>query len=271
MTLRRGVFHFLQAYGYPLIFLAVLAENLGLPLPSFALLLAAASMARELDFSLAGLIALAVLAALIGDAVWYVLGRQQGRPILRTLCSLSLNPDSCVSRTENLFSRHGLKSLLVAKFLPGLNTVAPPLAGMLKVSPLRFAAFDLAGTGLWAGSAAALGWAFRAQVMSLLNWLDAVGRMGLLVLAVLLSGWLVFKWAERRRFYRLLDRSRITAPELKGMLERGENVVVVDLRSDLTYAAEGLKIQGALHIPPREFERRYADIPAGRTVVMYCT
>ncbi len=265
------MFHFLQAYGYPLVFLAVLVENLGLPLPSFALLLVAVAMARQLHFSLAWLIVLAVLAALLGDVVWYTLGRLQGRPILRTLCSLSLNPDSCVSRTENLFSRHGLKAMLVAKFFPGLNTVGPPLAGMLKISPLRFAAFDLAGTGLWAGSAAALGWIFRAQVMVLLDWLRAVGRMGVLVLVVVLAGWLIFKWVERRRFYRLLERSRITAPELKGMLERGEAVVVVDLRSDLTYAVEGLKIQGALHIPPHEFDRRAGEIPSGRPVVMYCT
>jgi membrane protein DedA with SNARE-associated domain len=265
------MFHFLEAYGYPLIFLAALVENLGLPLPSFALVLAAASVARELHFSLPGLIALAMLGALTGDAVWYVLGRLQGRPILRTLCSLSLNPDSCVSRTETLFTRLGLKSLLVAKFLPGLNTVASPLAGMLKISPWRFAAFDLAGTGLWAGSAAALGWVFRAQVMDVLTWLNAIGRAGVLLLALLLAGWLIFKWVERRRFYRLLNRSRITASELKSMLEGGENVVVVDLRSDLTYAAEGLKIQGAIHISPHEFERRYSDIPDGHTVVMYCT
>src|SRR5512135_18938 len=124
------MFDFLRAYGYPLVFLAVLGENLGLPIPSFAVLLAAASLSAEMRFTLRGLILVSVFAALLGDAVWYLLGRFRGRPILRILCSLSLNPDSCVSRTENLFERHGLKSLLIAKFLPGLNTVAPPLAGM---------------------------------------------------------------------------------------------------------------------------------------------
>ena len=211
------------------------------------------------------------LRRLLGDGVWYVLGRFRGRPILRVLCSLSLNPDSCVSRTENLFERHGLKSLLVAKFVPGLNTVAPPLAGMLAISPLRFFLFDFAGTGLWAGAAIGLGWMFRLQIMHLMSWLDAFGKLGLAVLAALVAVWAVFKWIERRRFYKLLERSRISAPELQERLDRGENIVVVDLRSDMTYRVDGLKVKGAIHIPPSQFDRRYKEIPAGRTVVMYCT
>jgi membrane protein DedA with SNARE-associated domain len=265
------MFDFLRAYGYPLVFLAVLGENLGLPIPSFAVVLAAASLSAEMRFSLRGVAVASVVAALLGDVVWYGLGRWRGRPILRTLCSLSFSPDSCVSRTENLFERHGLKSLLVAKFIPGLNTVAPPLAGMLRISPLRLLLFDLAGTGLWAGAAIGLGWVFRLQVMHLMVWLDAFGKLGLAVLAGLAGGWAFFKWTERRQFYKLLERSRISAPELKERLDRGENIIVVDLRSDLTYRVDGLKVKGAIHIPPSQFDRRYKEIPTGRTVVMYCT
>jgi membrane protein DedA with SNARE-associated domain len=265
------MFEFLRAYGYPLIFLAVLGENLGLPLPSFAVVLAAASLAAEMHFSLAGLAAVAASAAILGDLVWYLLGRFRGRPILRLLCSISLNPDSCVSRTETLFERHGLKSLLVAKFVPGLNTVAPPLAGLLAISVVRFLLFDLAGTALWAGAAIGVGWIFRFQVIALMGWLDAVGKLGLALLALLVACWALYKWLERRRFYRLLERSRISAPELKELLDRGENIVVVDLRSDLTYRVDGLKVRGAIHIPPHQFNLRYKEIPAGRTVVMYCT
>jgi len=265
------MFDFLRSYGYPLIFLAVLGENLGLPFPSFAVVLAAASLAAEMRFKPWDLLVVSVFAALLGDGVWYVLGRFRGRPILRTICSISLSPDSCVSRTENLFDRHGLKSLLVAKFLPGLNTVAPPLAGMLRISPLRFLLFDLAGTIFWAASAVGLGWIFRSEVMWVMAWLEAFGRLGLLIMLVLLAGWVLLKWVERRRFYSLLERSRLAPPELKEMLERGENIVVVDLRSEISYRVEGLKVKGAIHIPPRGFETRYKEIPQGRTVVMYCT
>ncbi len=265
------MFDFLRAYGYPLVFLAVLGENLGLPIPSFAVVLAAASLSAEMRFTLRGVATVSIVAALLGDVVWYILGRLRGRPILRVLCSLSLNPDSCVSRTENLFERHGLKSLLVAKFIPGLNTVAPPLAGMLNISPLRFLSVDLAGIVVWAGAATGLGWIFRSQVIHLLGWLSTFGRLALPVLAGLIAGWAFYKWVERRRFYALLARARISAPELFERMQRGDRITVVDLRSELTYRVDGMKVKGALRIPPAQFDSRYQEIPYGRTVVMYCT
>lgn len=260
-----------REYGYWLIFLASLAENLGLPVPSFPLILVGAALAGQLGFSLTGIFAVGALAAFLGDGAWYILGRYRGRPILRTLCSISLNPDSCVSRTENLFARHGLKSLLVAKFVPGLNTVAPPLAGMVNASLLRFALFDLGGIGLWLASAVLLGAGFRSQVEWLVEWLRAFGWVSLLIVLVLLAGWLSIKWLERRRFYRLLEKSRIAGPELKERLDRGDDIVIVDLRSDFGVQLEGTRIPNAIHIPPNEFEARYAEIPPGRPVVMYCT
>ncbi len=263
--------YFLRQYGYWLVFLVALAESLGLPVPSFPLILVGAALATQLHFSLVGLVAVSLVAALLGDGAWYILGRVRGRPILRTLCSISLSPDSCVSRTENLFARHGLKSLLIAKFIPGLNTVAPPLAGMLKTTPLRFALFDLAGIGIWATSAILLGVGFRSQVEWLIEWMTAFGRVSLLIILVLLAGWLLLKWVERRRFFRLLERSRIAGPELKERLDRGEEIVIVDLRSDLGLQIDGFKIRGAIHILPNQFEARYKEIPPGRPVVMYCT
>lgn len=263
--------HFLEVYGYWLIFGLVLAESLGIPIPSFPALILAATMVRSMHFRLAGLLAVTVVAAFVGDQVWYVLGRVRGRSILRLLCSITLNPDSCVSRTENVFVRHGLKSLLVAKFVPGLNTVGPPLAGMLKTSPLRFALYDLGGIVIWAASALALGVVFRTQVEWLLVMLATLGRLSFIVISALLAGWLLYKWIERRRFYQLLERSRIAAPELKEMLDQGVEVSIVDLRSDFSYQTEAVNIPGAIHIPPKEFEARYREIPAGRPVVMYCT
>ena len=263
--------HIFREYGYGLLFAVVLGEALGLPIPSYPLVLLAAALAADLHLSLGGILIVAVLAALTGDMTWYLVGRRRGRPILRTLCSISLNPDSCVNRTENFFARHGLKSLLVTKFFPGLNTVVQPIAGMLGISPLRFIPFDLGGIILWIGSAATLGVVFRGQVEWLLEWLDALGEVGLLMTAGAFAGWILFKWVERRRFYRLLARSRVSSPELKELLDRGEHVAIVDLRSDLAYHTGGVKIRGSLHIPPEEFESRYKEIPTGRPIVMYCT
>lgn len=261
----------LRHYGYSFIFLVVFAENLGLPVPSYPVILVGAGLAAELHFRVYGLLAISVVAALIADIIWYALGRVRGRPILRKLCSLSLSPDSCVSRTEDLYKRLGLKSLLVAKFIPGLNTVGPPLAGMLRTSPLRFTLFDFGGAALWSGSALLLGLAFREQVVEFIDWLSAFGRTSILILLVLLAGWILMKFVQRRRFYRRLERSRISAEDLKKRLEQGEEIVVVDLRSDLTYESDATKIPGAIHIPPGEFEARYKEIPPGRPIVMYCT
>jgi membrane protein DedA with SNARE-associated domain len=263
--------HILEVYGYWLIFAFVFAENLGVPLPSFPVIILAASTVRSMHFSIAGLVLVSAMGALGGDIFWYTLGSLRGRPILRTLCSLTLNPDSCVSRTENIFVRHGMKSLLVAKFVPGLNTVGPPLAGMLKVSFPRFVLFDLGGILIWSGSAITLGILFRNQVEWVLEWLQAFGRLGVPILGVLIAGWLLLKWVERRRFYQLLEKSRIAPPELKEMLERGDELAIVDLRSDLSYQTEGMKIPGAIHIPPKQFEQRFGEIPQGRPVIMYCT
>jgi len=261
----------LRQYGYSLIFLAVFAESLGLPVPSYPLMLVGTALAADLHFRWGGVLAVSVVAALAAGQIWYVLGRLRGRPILRKLCSLSLCPDSCVSRMENLFLRHGLKSLLFAKFVPGLNTVGAPLAGMLKTSPLRFTLFDLGGTIAWAGSAVLLGLAFRSQVEWAIAWLTAFGRTSVLVMLILLGGWLLWKWVERRRFYRLLAKARISSAELKERLDRGDDVIVLDLRSGLSYEAAGAKIPGALRIPPEEFMRRYLQIPPNRPVVMYCS
>lgn len=262
--------HILRQYGYSFIFLAAFAENVGLPVPAYPVILVAAAVAAPLHLRLPLIFLACVLAALGGDGVWFQLGRLRGRPILRWLCSLSLSPDSCVNRTEHTFQRYGTKSLLVAKFVPGLSTVASPLAGMLKVSSVQFVAADLAGISLWAASAIIIGRTFRSEVEWALAWISAFGRTGLLILAILLAGWLLLKWVERRQFYRLLQRSRISAPELKERLERGDLIAIVDLRGDVSYHQAGVKVAGAIWIPPHDFEKRYTEIPPGRPVVMYC-
>jgi len=261
----------LHQYGYPFVFMMVFAECLGLPVPGFSVIVVAGALAADLHFRIPTIFALTMLAALAGDSIWYSLGRSRGRPILRKLCSLSLSPDSCVSRTEGFFQRNGLKSLLASKFMPGLNTVAAPLAGMLKVPCAQFLLADLAGITLWVGSAIALGVAFRSQVELVIAWWAAFGRAGAAILAVLLAGWLLLKWRQRRRFYRRLARARISPADLKQRLDQAAGLTIVDLRSDLGYHADGVKIAGAIWIPPQEFERRYHEIPREHPVVMYCT
>src|SRR5262245_49903273 len=136
---------FLLKYGYIVIFGAAFAEQIGLPLPAVPLMVGMGALSRSGEFSVVVVIFIAVVASLAADLIWYQLGRHHGRAVLQLICRISLEPDYCVRRTEDAFERRGLWILLVAKFLPGFNAAAVPLAGMMKSSLVRFLSFDIAG------------------------------------------------------------------------------------------------------------------------------
>src|SRR5205085_9520063 len=160
----RETIDFLIEHGYTLLFAWVLAEQLGLPIPSMPLLLAAGALAGAGKLSFATAVCLAVVASLIADLLWYELGRVRGGKILGLLCRISLEPDSCVRRTEEAFQNHSSRSLLFAKFIPGLNTAAPPMAGMTGMRLPRFVILDAMGALLYVGSAVLVGYLFSEKL-----------------------------------------------------------------------------------------------------------
>src|SRR5580704_1077934 len=155
---------FLLRHGYTLLFAFVLAEQLGLPIPSTPMLLAAGALAGLGRMNLALAWSLAVLASLTGDSLWFVLGRLRGFSILNLFCRISLEPDTCVQKTQTTYGKHGANWLLFAKFVPGLSTIAPPMAGMFKVRPAKFLGMDAAGALFWSGAYLIGGWIFRDQL-----------------------------------------------------------------------------------------------------------
>src|SRR5207253_3357574 len=166
-------------------------------------------------------------AAVTADSIWYQLGRREGIKILKLLCKISLEPDSCVRRTEGVFSKQGARSLLLAKFLPGLSTVAPPLAGIFHMRPRRFLLFDAMGSLLWAGSFLGLGYLFSGEIERLAEHLAALGGWLLVLLLVVLGAYIAYKFVARQRFLRDLRISRTTADELKEKIDAGEAQVIV--------------------------------------------
>src|SRR5207302_1305969 len=164
----------------------------------------------------------ALAASLIADYIWFLLGRRYGYRILRTLCRISLSPDSCVRDTEARFERWGLKSLLIAKFIPGFSTVAPPLAGAAGRSTLAFVIYDGIGALIWAGSAVAAGRAFHRAIDRLLAALENLGGWAIIVVVSLLALIVLVKWAQRVRFIKQLRTLRVQPQELKAMFDRGE-------------------------------------------------
>ena len=264
-------FQFLIRHGYSVLFVWVLAEQLGLPLPATPLLLAAGALAGSGQMNLPFAIALAVLASMLGDVSWYEFGRRRGGRVLSLLCRISLEPDSCVRKTETAFVRHGARSLLIAKFVPGLNTMAPPLAGIIGMRLGRFLIFDALGALLYLGSFVVLGYAFSSQLEQVAARVAGLGFSLLVIFGGGLAAYIVWKYIQRRRFIRSLRIARITPDELKSKIDAGEEVVVVDLRGSLDFDAAPQTIPGAIRMAPEKVEEGHMQIPRDREIVLFCT
>jgi len=259
---------FLIRHGYAVLFGWVLLEQMGLPIPAAPLLIAAGALARAGKMNLTFAVALAFIAVILADLFWYSLGRYRGGRILKLLCRISLEPDSCVRRTENLFVRHGVHSLLVAKFIPGLNTAAPTLAGIFRMPVRRFMIFASLGAFFWVVTVTSLGLIFSEQLEQIaLRW----GGWLVAVLAGSLAAYVLWKFIQRQRFLRRLRIARITPKELMDKLTAGENISIVDLRQPMDIEAFPQMIPGALRVAMEEIEERHGEIPRDRDVVLYCS
>jgi membrane protein DedA with SNARE-associated domain/rhodanese-related sulfurtransferase len=258
---------FLIEHGTLVLVGLVFAGGLGVPVPVPPVLLAAGVLAGSGKFSLGGAFAGSLLALLVTDLLWYELGRRYGRRILALLCRISLEPDSCVQRTESLFAQRQATTMLISKFVPGLKTAAAPLAGMLRMPLAGFVVYDSAGSILWVGTFIAVGYLFSDQVVRaarLSGWLAAAASLALLA-------WLGWKYLDRWRFLRRLRIARVTPEELHAQLQAGGNVVVVDLRAPIELQLDGAKVRGALQMAPDELARRHSEIPRDRDGVLYCS
>jgi membrane protein DedA with SNARE-associated domain len=249
----------------------VVAEQIGVPLPAVPALLAVGALAAKGRANLPLVIGAIVAVALPVDLVWHALGRRHGAQVLSRLCRLSLEPDSCVRRTENLFIRYGVRAMLVAKFLPGLTTVMPPLAGIAGVPRLRFAMYEVAGVCLWAGLWAGTGYVFSDTIEVVAVRASGLGRALGLVVAVTLAGYVLLKYLRRRLFLRQLRIARIAPEDLKQKLDAGEDLLILDLRTALDVAASPYAIPGARWITPEALDQRLSDIARDRELVLYCT
>jgi membrane protein DedA with SNARE-associated domain len=257
--------------GYTVLFLWVLGEQLGLPIPALPMLLAAGALSGMGHLSIGWTVGLALAASMLADLAWYEVGRRRGGSLLKLLCRVALEPESCVRRTEDVFQRHGARSLLVAKFVPGLSTAAPPMAGMTGMSRPRFALFNLLGALVWAGGFSLLGYLFSGQIERIADYAARLGN-GLLVVAGLsLVAYVGGKYDARRRFHKQLVADRITPEELKQKMDAGEPLAIIDLRHPLDFLPYPQVIPGTIRLLPAELQRRQQEIPRDREIVLYCT
>jgi membrane protein DedA with SNARE-associated domain/rhodanese-related sulfurtransferase len=259
----------LQYYGLAFVFLNVLALQAGFPVPAYPTLIVTGALAARGNYSLAALLATAVSASLVADLGWYSVGRSVGGPVLRTLCKISLSPDSCVRQTESIFTRWGARSLMVAKFIPGFASVATAMAGVLRVPLWRFVPADAIGATLWSGVAIALGYIFRNAIDDVLAVLQEMGKIGLVLIVLAFAAYLFWKWLQRRRFIRQLVMDRISVDEVRRLMDAGSIGMVIDVRSPMAQEITG-RIPGAVSVDPQNMTFDLVAVEPQSEVVVYC-
>jgi membrane protein DedA with SNARE-associated domain/rhodanese-related sulfurtransferase len=252
----------------PVVFVNVLLQQVGLPVPAVPTLLLAGSLLAAPSTAGKMLVA-AIIASVLADALWYLAGRAFGYRVLAGLCKLSINPASCVSQTEARFVRWGIPSLVVAKFIPGFSTVAPPIAGAMRMSPAGFLLAAGIGALLWAGLAIGAGWLLRGAVPEVIDVLDRNTPIAATAVVLILAAWLAWKLWQLQRFRRLSAVPHITADELFMALKTGDAPLLIDLRSASMIAETG-PIPGAVVAEHDRLEQAVRDWPKDRPIVTLC-
>ena len=262
---------FLVKHGYLVLFGSVLAQQLGVPLPSTPFIVAAGALAHSGQLSFAAALVVGCCAAMMADIVWFEIGRLRGARVLQFLCRISLEPDYCERRTDNTFARYRAKTLIVGKLVPGISTIATPMAGVYGLSRSRFLIFDGLGIILWIGTFELLGYLFSDQLEDVVAYASRFGGLLTVMLASGLVAYVVWKYVQRRRFLRSLRIARITPEELRSELDAGADFVIVDLRHTLDDESEPRMLPGAIRLPAEELEQRGAELPRNRPLVLYCS
>jgi membrane protein DedA with SNARE-associated domain/rhodanese-related sulfurtransferase len=258
-------------YGLLIVTVNVLLDQLGLPVPAVPTLVVAGAIAAAGQISLPALFVCSVIACLSADCVWYVVGEKYGIRVLKMLCKISLEPDSCVSQTQTRFERWGINSLVIAKFVPGLAIIAPPMAGALRIGWPRFVFLSTCAAILWVGCGLGAGVLFRSQIGQLLEHLSEFGSLTAAGILLLLAAYIAYKWWERSRFYKMLRMARINVADLYALIQSGASPLIIDVRSVTARELEPRWIPGALHVPLQDVAHHLKELPRDRDTILYCT
>jgi membrane protein DedA with SNARE-associated domain/rhodanese-related sulfurtransferase len=267
---------FFVHYAYLIIFLWVLVEQIGIPIPSIPVLLTAGTLSATHRVSHLYVVLAVLAACLISDTVWFSLGRRYGNSVLKLLCRLSFEASTCVSKTEGYFTRRGPVTLLFAKFVPGLSTVAAPIAGQTGMPYGRFLMWDLAGSFIWGETFILAGRFFGDLAKKSAPFFQWLGHFAFIIFILMVLGFLAHRILKQRKFLQQVRELRLEPSELKAMLDTAETAgttppFIVDLRHPLDYLPDPRVLPGALRIGPNELKLHNEIIPRDRDVILYCT
>lgn len=266
----KEIAQFLIEQGYIVLFLWVFFAQLGFPIPIVPMLLAGGALAGIGKLNAPLVLGIAFIAALLSDQFWYQVGLRRGSRVLPLLCRIALDPDSCVRRTKEIFARYGPRALLFAKFIPGIATVASPLAGIFHLHPLRFLLLDGLGTFIWVGVLVFLGYKFGYEIKDLTVRTSGLGPWVVMVVPLSLVTYVIWKYIQRKRFLDRLAIARVTPEEVKEKLDAGENLLILDLRHAVEFEVEPQTIPGALHLSIEELKKHHQKIPRDREIILFC-
>lgn len=267
---------FFVHYAYAILFVWVLVEQLGFPIPSVPVLLTAGTLTATHRVNGPIAVSAVLLACLLADSIWYAMGRRYGNAVLKLLCRLSFEANTCVSKTEGYFHRRGAQTLLFAKFIPGLSTVAAPIAGQTGMPYARFVAYDLTGSLVWASAYLLAGRFFGDLALRSERFFSILGRFAVVIFILMVLGLMFWRVWKQRRFLLSVREMRLEPAELLDMIEtakRQDNIspFIVDLRHPLDYLPDPRVLPGALRVSPSELTAHQSAIPRDRDVILYCT
>jgi membrane protein DedA with SNARE-associated domain/rhodanese-related sulfurtransferase len=266
----------LAHHTYSLLFGWVLIEQGGLPVPSVPLMIAAGTMSAAHKLHVAYALPVILFACLVSDSAWYYLGKRFGARVLNALCRFSLEAATCVERTHGTVSKRGAFTLLFAKFVPGLSTVAAPIAGQVRIPYLTFVLYDMTGSLIWAGAWLFAGRFFGDIAKRSSDFFDILGRFGIALVILAVLTLVIYRLVKRRQFFTQLEGLRLEPQQLMAMIHEAEEAgldrpFIVDLRHPLDVMTDPLVLPGALRIGPDELKQRREIIPTDRDIVLYCT
>ena len=262
-------------YGPALVFVNALAASLGLPVPAMPTLVLFGAMAVLHPESIGAqallVFALAVIASVIGDSVWFLAGRRYGGNTLKTLCRLSLSRDTCVKKTERFFGRWGVRVLTVSKLVPGLSLLSVPMAGAVGIPYRVFVAHDGVGAAIWATLGLGIGFIVSRQIDWLFDGVSRLGHASIPVIATLLALYAAYRWMRRRAFMHKLADARIDVDQLYELMLGETAPVILDIRSDEKRRLDPYVIPGALFADERKLDEIIAAYRPNQKVVIYCS
>lgn len=271
-----SLMNLLVGHAYLVLFGWVLMEQAGVPVPGVPLMLAAGTMSAAHRLHIAYALPLIVLACVISDSVWFFLGKHYGAKVVNVLCRFSLEAATCVEKTQRRVSRRGASTLLFAKFVPGLSTMAPPIAGQAGISYVKFLAYDICGAVIWAG-----GWLFAGRFFGDVakrsqEFFATLEHFAAVLVVAMVLGIILYRVVKQRKFLSELRGLRLEPAQLMAMMKDAkrqnlEPPFVVDLRHPLDILPDPRVLPGAVRIGPEELKERHGVIPRDRDVVLYCT